>query len=231
MVSAAEQLVSNLNFAAFAKADELKKRIWFTLGALLIYRLGTYIPIPGINPAGARRRVPAAAVGHPRHVQHVLGRRHRAHGDLRAQHHAVYLGVDHHPAAHHRLAASRAAQEGRRAGPPADQPIHPLRHGVPCRAAGLRHRRRARRRRQRGGRSRLVLPHHHRHHAGRRHRVPDVARRADHGARRRQRHLAHHLRRHRRPVAACPGRHARARPAGRACRPRSSSRCWSWRWS
>src|SRR4029078_8986623 len=50
MVSAAEQLVSNLNFAAFAKAGELKKRIWFTLGALLIYRLGTYIPIPGINP-------------------------------------------------------------------------------------------------------------------------------------------------------------------------------------
>jgi preprotein translocase subunit SecY len=49
MVSAAEQLVANLNLAAFAKADELKKRIWFTLGALVIYRLGTYIPIPGIN--------------------------------------------------------------------------------------------------------------------------------------------------------------------------------------
>ncbi len=50
MVSAAEQLASNINFAAFAKATELKKRIWFTLGALLIYRLGTYIPLPGINP-------------------------------------------------------------------------------------------------------------------------------------------------------------------------------------
>jgi len=50
MVSAAEQLVANLNFGAFAKAEELKKRIWFTLGALLIYRLGTYVPIPGINP-------------------------------------------------------------------------------------------------------------------------------------------------------------------------------------
>ena len=50
MASAAEQLVSNLNFSAFSKATELKKRIWFTLGALLIYRLGTYIPIPGINP-------------------------------------------------------------------------------------------------------------------------------------------------------------------------------------
>ncbi len=50
MVSAAEQLAANLNFAAFAKADELKKRIWFTLGALLVYRLGTYIPLPGIDP-------------------------------------------------------------------------------------------------------------------------------------------------------------------------------------
>ena len=50
MVSAAEQLASNLNFSAFAKADELKKRIWFTLGALLVYRLGTYIPLPGIDP-------------------------------------------------------------------------------------------------------------------------------------------------------------------------------------
>ncbi len=50
MASAAEQLVANLNFSAFAKAEELKKRIWFTLGALLVYRLGTYIPMPGINP-------------------------------------------------------------------------------------------------------------------------------------------------------------------------------------
>jgi preprotein translocase subunit SecY len=50
MASAAEQLASNLNFGAFAKADELKKRIWFTLGALVIYRLGTYIPLPGMNP-------------------------------------------------------------------------------------------------------------------------------------------------------------------------------------
>ena len=50
MVSAAEQLASNLNFGAFAKAEELKKRIWFTLAAMVVYRLGTYIPTPGINP-------------------------------------------------------------------------------------------------------------------------------------------------------------------------------------
>ena len=39
-----------MNFGAIAKATELKKRIWFTLGALVIYRLGTYIPSPGIDP-------------------------------------------------------------------------------------------------------------------------------------------------------------------------------------
>src|SRR6185437_7930080 len=50
MASAAEQLAANINFSAFAKATELKNRLWFTLGALLIYRLGTYIPIPGIDP-------------------------------------------------------------------------------------------------------------------------------------------------------------------------------------
>ena len=51
MASAAEQLAANINFGALSKATELKKRIWFTLGALVIYRLGTYIPAPGIDPA------------------------------------------------------------------------------------------------------------------------------------------------------------------------------------
>lgn len=51
MASAAEQLAANMNFGAFAKATELHKRIWFTLIAMVVYRLGTYIPIPGISPA------------------------------------------------------------------------------------------------------------------------------------------------------------------------------------
>ena len=50
MASTADQLAANLNFGALGKAAELKKRIWFTLGALIIYRLGTFIPIPGIDP-------------------------------------------------------------------------------------------------------------------------------------------------------------------------------------
>jgi preprotein translocase subunit SecY len=50
MASAAEQLAANLNFSALAKAEDLKKRIYFTLGALLVYRIGTFIPMPGIDP-------------------------------------------------------------------------------------------------------------------------------------------------------------------------------------
>mgnify|MGYP001363072697 FL=1 len=51
MASAAEQLAANMNFGAFAKATELKKRIWFTLAALVVYRFGTFIPLPGIDAA------------------------------------------------------------------------------------------------------------------------------------------------------------------------------------
>jgi preprotein translocase subunit SecY len=50
MASSAEQFASSFNFGALSKATELKKRIWFTLAALVVYRLGTYIPIPGIDP-------------------------------------------------------------------------------------------------------------------------------------------------------------------------------------
>ncbi|MGO4525315.1 preprotein translocase subunit SecY [Microvirga sp. 2MCAF35] len=63
MASAAEQLAANINFGAIAKADELKKRIWFTLGALIIYRLGTYIPLPGIDPEALRQSFQNASGG------------------------------------------------------------------------------------------------------------------------------------------------------------------------
>jgi preprotein translocase subunit SecY len=49
MPSAAEQLAANFNFGAFSKATELKQRIWFTLGALVVARLGSYVPMPGID--------------------------------------------------------------------------------------------------------------------------------------------------------------------------------------
>lgn len=50
MASAVEQLARNANWGALAKATELKKRLLFVIGALLVYRLGTYVPVPGIDP-------------------------------------------------------------------------------------------------------------------------------------------------------------------------------------
>jgi preprotein translocase subunit SecY len=63
MASAAEQLAANINFGALAKAEDLKKRIWFTLAALLVYRLGTYIPVPGIDPVELGNLVNQNATG------------------------------------------------------------------------------------------------------------------------------------------------------------------------
>ncbi|BDB96002.1 preprotein translocase subunit SecY [Candidatus Hydrogenosomobacter endosymbioticus] len=50
MASVSEQLLSNLSWSAWSKAKDLHKRIWFTLGIFVVYRFGTYIPLPGIDP-------------------------------------------------------------------------------------------------------------------------------------------------------------------------------------
>ncbi len=63
MASAAEQLAKNLNFATFAKAKALQQRILFTVGALIVYRLGTYIPVPGIDPHAYQQTFDSASKG------------------------------------------------------------------------------------------------------------------------------------------------------------------------
>ena len=50
MASAADQLASSISLANFAKATELKKRLWFTIGALILFRLLSFVPVPGIDP-------------------------------------------------------------------------------------------------------------------------------------------------------------------------------------
>ncbi|MCZ0813147.1 MAG: preprotein translocase subunit SecY [Pseudomonadota bacterium] len=61
MVSAAEQMAANTSWAALGKATELRKRILFTLALLIVYRLGTYIPVPGIDGAELRNFMEGAA--------------------------------------------------------------------------------------------------------------------------------------------------------------------------
>ena len=50
MASAADRMADNINLGAFSKASDLKRRIWYVLGALIVYRIGTYITLPGIDP-------------------------------------------------------------------------------------------------------------------------------------------------------------------------------------
>jgi preprotein translocase subunit SecY len=50
MASAADQLASSINLSKFSKATELKKRLWFTLGALIVFRMLSYVPLPGVDP-------------------------------------------------------------------------------------------------------------------------------------------------------------------------------------
>jgi preprotein translocase subunit SecY len=63
MASAAEQMAANLSWSTLGKATDLRQRIFFTLGLLIVYRVGTYIPVPGIDGAALREFVEQAASG------------------------------------------------------------------------------------------------------------------------------------------------------------------------
>jgi preprotein translocase subunit SecY len=63
MASAAEQMAANLSWGALGKATELRQRIFFTIGMLMVYRLGTYIPVPGIDAAALREFMDGASAG------------------------------------------------------------------------------------------------------------------------------------------------------------------------
>jgi preprotein translocase subunit SecY len=63
MASAAEQMAANLSWSTLGKATDLRQRIFFTLGLLIVYRVGTYIPVPGIDGAALREFVEQASSG------------------------------------------------------------------------------------------------------------------------------------------------------------------------
>src|SRR3989454_1077196 len=166
--------------------------------------------LPGRRPrADARHRRPRArarvrpgAEHAARHGRSLLRRQPPPAVDLRARHHALHLGVDHPAAAHRGDPHPGAAGQGGRGRAQEDHAVHALRHHRALDRAVPRHRLRpgvheAGRRRHRAE-SRLGLPPAHDDHAHRRHRAHHVDWRADLGEGRRQRHLADHLRAHRR---------------------------------
>ena len=201
------------------RVKELRDRILFTIGILVIYRLGIILPVPGVNIAALKlvlcgagnlgsdgdRGLPGFLRG--RGVQELL--------NPDALHHALHLDVDHHAAGHHRVPE---AEEDLRGGgrEKEDQPVDPLRHGGRLHHPVLHGNgvRQPDPRRHFHGAPSLHPPGHAHHHNG--NDVPHVAGGPDHAARDRQRHLHDHLRRNR---GAHPRRPLDARPGGPAARP------------
>ena len=99
------------NLGGVGKFGDLRQRLLFLLGALVVYRIGRTSRCRASNP----RRCCSCSIAagqHPGHVQHVLGRRAVALHHLRARHHAVHLGVDHHAADGRRAELEALKKEG-----------------------------------------------------------------------------------------------------------------------
>ena len=132
MASVAEQLAANINFGVFTKATELKKRLWFTLGCLIVYRLGTYIPLPGIDPEVMAQIFAQQRGG-------ILGMFNMFSGGALERMSIFALGILPYISASIIMQLMTAisphaggAEEGGRERPQEDQPVHPL----PDRGAG-----------------------------------------------------------------------------------------------
>ena len=188
---------------------EIRGRLLFLIGALIVYRIGTFIPVPGIDPAKRRAVLPGPAGT-------ILGIVNMFSGGALERLSIFAMGVMPYISASIIMqmmsmvvSAADGVPQGRRVRPAQDDPDHALRHRRPRHLPVARRGDRAAERRH-GERRRLAVPVHRDDHHDHRHDVPDVARRADHRARHRQRHLDDHPRRHHR------------RPAGRRSAARSS---------
>ena len=116
MASAADQMAQSISLAKFAQATDLKKRLWFTIGALIVFRLLSYVPLPGIDPTALRPAQPAHHGRRARLLQHLLGRLAQPHVADRARRDALYHRLDRRAAVDLAVAAARRDQEGRRIG-------------------------------------------------------------------------------------------------------------------
>ena len=152
MASAAEQLAANISLANFAKATDLKKRLWFTLGALIVFRLLSFVPLPGIDPRALATLFEQTRGG-------VLDFFNMFSGGGLERMSLIALGVMPYITAsivvqladlacRRRSAALKKEGES---GPQEAQPVYPLRHRLPVRDPGLFHRRRPRKLGRRAG--------------------------------------------------------------------------------
>jgi preprotein translocase subunit SecY len=219
MASQAEQLASSINLANFSKATELKKRLWFTLGVLVLFRFLSFVPIPGLDPAamaalfetqsggvldifntfsgGALERMSVIALGLMPYITasivvQLMGSMYEPWKQLKKEGEAGRKKLNQYT---RYLTVLLVLVQGYMV--VRGLQAQSVRQGIP------------------GGRRAGARVRNRRHHlADRRHLVPDVARRADHQPRHRQRHFADHHGRYRRHLpqalvscskAAAPG--------------------------
>ena len=111
MASSADRMAAGAGFGALAKADELKKRLWFTVGALIIYRLGTYLPLPGIDP-GALADIFSQQSSGILGMFDMFRRGTWSDDNFCAKYHALYYGIDYHAANDRDRAFARSLEKG-----------------------------------------------------------------------------------------------------------------------
>ena len=204
-------LAANSSLLASGKLGDLKRRLLFLLGALIVFRIGAHIPVPGIDPAQLAELFKSQRGGILDMFNMFSGGALSRFSIFALGHHAVHFGVDHHAVDDGGVAHARSPEERRRSRAGARSRST----RAMARSASRSSSRWASRSRSKSQRGLVLDPgllfrltavvtlttgtH-----------VPDVARRADHRARHRQRHFADHFRRHCGRLPAGDRRHARA---------------------
>ena len=112
----------------FAQATDLKKRLWFTLGALIVFRLLSFVPLPGIDPRALNSLFQKTNGGVLDFFNNFSGGALHAHEPDRARRDALHHRLDRRAARHLAVAAARGDQEGRRERAQEAQPVYALRH-------------------------------------------------------------------------------------------------------
>ena len=154
------------------KYGDLKKRLLFLLGALVVFRIGAHIPVPGIDPIALADLFKSQQGG-------ILGMFLVAVYNFRAGHHALYLRFDHHATDVGGFAAARTVEEGRSIGSTQDHAAYALWDGASCAVPGDRNLDSVGIPGWLGYGTRAYVPLHHCSHTRYRHNVPDVVGRAD----------------------------------------------------
>ena len=158
MVSLAEKMAANMDMSAFSKAEELKKRLWFTVLALIVFRLGTFIPLPGIDPHILSDIFARQSSG-------ILGMFNMFSGGALErmtifcpEHHAVYFGVDYSAARTVGYSVAGSAEKGRRGRPSQNYALYQDFDGLYYDYSRLRHCRRFEGMTGSAGLSAVVMP-------------------------------------------------------------------------